>query len=80
MIGFAINNGYFAGYVADVNVWPVTYLMLQAVEGSATLFLLIVAGLYAAEFIWRERDIHVDGIHDALPMSDRTRRSQACSS
>jgi ABC-2 type transport system permease protein len=70
MIGFAINNGYFAGYVADVNVWPVTYLMLQAVEGSATLFLFIVAGLYAAEFIWRERDIHVDGIHDALPMSE----------
>jgi hypothetical protein len=70
MIGFAINNGYFAGYVADVNVWPVTYLMLQAVEGSAMLFLLIVAGLYAAEFIWRERDIRVDGIHDALPMSE----------
>ncbi|HXW92261.1 MAG TPA: M1 family aminopeptidase [Terriglobales bacterium] len=70
MIGFAINNGYFAGYVADVNVWPVTYLMLQAVEGSATLFLYIVAGLYAAELIWRERDIHVDGIHDALPMGE----------
>jgi hypothetical protein len=70
MIGFAINNGYFAGYVADVNVWPVTYLMLQAVEGSAMLFLLIVAGLYAAEFIWRERDIRVDGIHDALPISE----------
>ncbi len=70
MIGFAINNGYFAGYVADVNVWPVTYLMLQAVEGSAMLFLLIVAGLYAAEFIWRERDIRVDGILDALPMSE----------
>ncbi len=70
MIGFAINNGYFAGYVANVNVWPVTYLMLQAVEGSAMLFLLIVAGLYAAEFIWLERDIRVDGIHDALPMSE----------
>ena len=72
MIGFAINNGYFAGYVADVNVWPVTYLMLQAVEGSATLFLFIVAGLYAAEFVWRERDIHIDGIHDALPMREST--------
>lgn len=70
MIGFAINNGYFAGYVADVNVWPVTYLMLQAVEGSAMLFLFIVAGLYAAEFIWRDRDIHMDGIHDALPMAE----------
>jgi hypothetical protein len=70
MIGFAINNGYFAGYIADVNVWPVTYLMLQAVEGSATLFLFIVAGLYAAEFVWRERDLRVDGIHDALPVHE----------
>jgi len=70
MIGFAINNGYFAGRVADSDVWPVTYLMVGAVEGSATLFLLIVAGLYAAELIWEERDIHFDGIHDALPMRE----------
>jgi ABC-2 type transport system permease protein len=70
MVGFVANNGYFAGYVADVNVWPVTYLMLQSVEGSAELFLFIVAGLYAAELVWRERDIHIDGIHDALPMRE----------
>jgi ABC-2 type transport system permease protein len=38
MVAFAINNGYFAGRVGGVDVWPVTYLMLQAVEGSATLF------------------------------------------
>jgi len=70
MLVFAVNNGYFAGRVADTDVWPVTYLMLQAVEGGATLFFYIVAGLYAAEFIWRERDIHFDGIHDALPMRE----------
>jgi ABC-2 type transport system permease protein len=70
MIVFAINNGYFAGRVADTNVWPVTYLMVQAVEGGATLFFYIVAALYAAELIWRERDIHIDGIHDALPMRE----------
>jgi hypothetical protein len=70
MVGFAVNNGYFAGRIAGRDVWPVTYLMLQAVEGSAELFLFIVAGLYAAELVWRERDIHVDGIHDALPMRE----------
>jgi len=70
MIGFAVNNGYFAGRVAEINVWPVTYLMVQAVEGGATLFFFIVAGLYAAELIWRERDIHFEGIHDALPMRE----------
>jgi ABC-2 type transport system permease protein len=72
LVVFGINNGHFAGHVAGRNVWPVTYLMLQAVEGSATLFLYIVATLYAAELVWRERDTHFDGIHDALPMSEST--------
>jgi ABC-2 type transport system permease protein len=70
MVVFAINNGYYAGRIAERDVWPVTYLMLQAVEGGSALFVYIIAALYAAELIWRERDIHVDGIHDALPMSE----------
>ncbi len=72
LIVFAVNNGQFAGRVGGVDVWPVTYLMLQAVEGGATLFFYIVATLYAAELVWRERDNHFDGIHDALPMSETT--------
>ena len=44
--------------------------MVQAVEGGAALFFYIVAALYAAELIWRERDTHFDGIHDALPMRE----------
>lgn len=70
MAGVAINNGHYAGRVEGVNVWPVTYLMVQAVEGGATLFFYIVATLYAAELIWRERDTHFEGIHDALPMNE----------
>src|SRR3984957_8218288 len=70
LLAFGINNGHFAGRVADQNVWPVTYLMVQAVEGSAELFLFIVATLYAAELLWREHDTHFDGIHDALPMRE----------
>ena len=70
MAGFAINNGYFAGRVGGTDVWPVTYLMVQAVEGSATLFFYIVAALYAAELLWRERDVHFEGIHDSLPIGE----------
>ena len=40
MTALALSNGYFAGRVAEVDVWPVTYLMLQAVEGGAVSFLL----------------------------------------
>jgi ABC-2 type transport system permease protein len=72
MAGIALSNGHFAGRVGGQNVWPVTYLMLQAVEGGAELFLYIVATLYAAELIWRERDTSFSGIHDALPIGDMT--------
>jgi ABC-2 type transport system permease protein len=72
LVVFAFNNGQFAGHTGDVNVWPVTYLMLQAVENGASLFFYIVATLYAGELVWRERDSKFDGIHDALPMSETT--------
>jgi ABC-2 type transport system permease protein len=72
MAGIACNNGHYAGRVAGQNVWPVTYLMLQSVEGGAILFLYIVATLYAAELVWRERDTHFSGIHDALPIAETT--------
>jgi hypothetical protein len=70
VIALGISNGHFAGHFGEQNVWPVTFLMLQSVEGSALLFLYIVATLYAAELLWRERDTHFDGIHDALPMRE----------
>jgi len=46
IVAFGINNGYFAGRIAEQNVWPVTYLMVQAVEGSALLFLLLWRGFF----------------------------------
>ncbi len=72
LVTFGVNNGYFAGRGGGMNVWPVTYLMLQAVQGSGTLFLFIVATLYAAELLWRERDHRFDGIHDSMPVAETT--------
>jgi ABC-2 type transport system permease protein len=69
---FALINGHFAGRVNQANVYPVTFLMVQAVEGNATLFLFIIATLYAGELIWREHDTGFSGIHDALPMRETT--------
>lgn len=68
LLAFIINNGYYAGRIGGTDVWPVTYLMLEAVEGNAFLFLAIVTALYAGELVWRERDVRFDGIFDALPL------------
>ena len=72
MAVFALVNGHFAGRNSDRNVYPVTFLMLQAVEGSAPLFFYLIATMYAGELIWRERDTSFSGIHDALPMREST--------
>ena len=70
MVIFCAINGYFAGETSGVRVWPVTYLMLTALQDGASLFLYIVAALYAGELIWRERDVRFDQIHDTLPQKD----------
>jgi hypothetical protein len=67
MFVYVMINGHFAGHLNESTVWPVTFLMLQAVEGPAMLFFLIVSTLYAGELIWRERDVRFEQIHDALP-------------
>ena len=70
MVIFCAINGYFAGETSGVRVWPVTYLMLSALQDGANLFLYIIAALYAGELIWRERDVRFDQIHDTLPQKD----------
>lgn len=72
MVIFCAINGYFAGETSGVKVWPVTYLMLNVLQGGASLFLYIVVALYAGELIWRERDVRFDQIHEALPEKDWT--------
>lgn len=67
MIVICMVNGHFAGNLNQSEVWPVTYYMLQAVEGGGVLFLFIIATMYAGELVWRERDTHFEQIHDALP-------------
>lgn len=72
MFVFVLVSGHFAGDANGVQVWPVTYLMLQAVSGQAGLFVIIVGALYAGEVIWRERDVRFDQIHESLPLKDWT--------
>ena len=69
---FALFSGHFAGKSSDGDVYPVTFLMLGAVEGLSTLLLFVIATFYAGELVWRERDTRFAGIHDALPMRETT--------
>ena len=67
---FALIAGHFAGHGNDSSLYPVTFLMVQSVEGLSILLLFAVATIYAGELIWRERDTRFAGINDALPTSE----------
>ena len=68
MIVICMSNGHYAGQRDGSVTWPVTYFMLEAIEGGGILFLFIIATMYAGELVWRERDTHFEQIHDALPV------------
>ncbi len=52
--------------------YPVTYAVVNMMEGSLTLYLMIIIVFYGGQLVWKERDPKIDGIVDALPMATRT--------
>lgn len=51
-------------------VIPVTYHVLEIISGSFALFVMIITAYYAGELIWKDRDLHVDELVDAKPVSN----------
>ncbi|MDQ2771432.1 MAG: hypothetical protein M3Y54_13150, partial [Bacteroidota bacterium] len=49
---------------------PVTYQVLNVVNDNFTLYLLIIITIYAGELVWRERDLKLQGVFDALPFAN----------
>jgi len=49
-------------------VLPVTHLMLRVIEGTFSLFVIIVITFYAGELVHGERQAKMHEVHDALPV------------
>ncbi len=52
--------------------FPVTYRLLELIQGTLYLFLVAMITYYAGVLAWRERDARLDEIHDALPNREWT--------
>ena len=52
--------------------YPVTYNVVDLMEGALTIYVLIIVVFYGGQLIWKERDPKMDGIINALPMATRT--------
>ena len=63
-MSFATSQGY------GLTAFPVTYNMIDIIEGSFFLFIIAVITFYSGAIVWKERDHKVNDIYDALPFSD----------
>jgi len=58
----------YAGQMYGTPVQPVTYHVLDQLGGQFTFFMVILITFYAGELVWRERDVNVQQVHDAMPL------------
>jgi len=49
-------------------IYPVTNLMLRAIGGNFGLFVFLVLTFYSGDLVWRERNLRMSELFDALPM------------
>ena len=65
---FLVVNADQGGSSYGTPVEPVTYHILDALNSSFTLFMVLLIAFYAGELVWRERDLDMQQVHDALPL------------
>ena len=65
---FFVVVGFFFGLggMYDVDVYPTTYRILNLLA-DFNIFFFIIAVLYSGELIWKERDVKINLIYDAMP-------------
>jgi hypothetical protein len=54
--------------IYGTTTWPVTYQMIDIVNSSFGLFLLVIIVFYSGELVWAERDVKIAQITDATPV------------
>ena len=52
------------------DIYPVTRVMIQVLEGAFTIFPIIVAVYYAGDLVWRERDRGTHEMVESAPVPD----------
>ncbi len=67
LINVLANIGYL-DLMMGTPVWPVTHLMLVAISAGYVFLLNIIITFFAGEMVWRERNLRLEGVVDALPV------------
>jgi hypothetical protein len=56
------------GSIFGTTTYPVTYLVLETISETFSLFMLVITTFYAGELVWRERESRMAQMLDALPI------------
>jgi ABC-2 type transport system permease protein len=67
---FQLLNTEVIGALYGTDTWPVTYQVIEVLEGTLGLFLLVVLTFYAGDLVWHERDLGTASLYDSLPVPD----------
>ena len=64
---FVLFGAYYQ-WKNDGASYPVTYQVLSMVNNNFGLFFLIIITVYSGELVWRERELKLQQVFDALPL------------
>lgn len=59
------------GQIYETTTFPVTYIVAEQFGGTFTLFIVILTILFGGEMVWRDREMRMSNIIDALPVPNR---------
>jgi ABC-2 type transport system permease protein len=66
----AIGSLLFANEVRGTDIEPSTRLMVVSLQGAFSIIPIIIAGFYAGDMVWRDRERRMAEIIDATPVTD----------
>ncbi len=58
------------GKLFGTTTWPVTYQMESLLSGQFGIFIIVIIAFYSGELIWAERDVKLNQIYDATPVTN----------
>jgi ABC-type transport system involved in multi-copper enzyme maturation permease subunit len=56
------------GRLYETHLYPVTHAMVRAIQGSFSIYALILITFFAGEVVWRERTLKMNEVVDATPV------------
>jgi hypothetical protein len=63
-----IGSASFSDSLFDTTIYPVTGVMLQAIDGAFLFFAIIIVTFYSGEIVFRERQQKLSEVADAMPV------------